>query len=331
MPTWRRGKYSGRASKRGRRTSIISAVVLPRVIGDPPVFGPVYSRSYISRFASRMRRKPTQAEREFKNFLLSLNGGVLRNRFKMQHVASGRWIIDFFFPEVRLGVEIDGSIHRTHAQKRRDRQKDKDCAHFDITLLRVTNSDVFGNKNALATKLRYGWHQAIRRHNGIIGKMPCWFDQGDAVVKESLQVRCRDCGHSAEIEGPVARSQRFRCSRCGGAGLIQQAGAAATPVGVPFVPQDPAGATSLPQPRRARRDAGPEPPRSRTSGATDPGCCASCGKLIPAARLDAVPGTRLCVVCAEDDSSGSPNRRVSEPWGSRDDWNKDKASWKRTH
>jgi very-short-patch-repair endonuclease len=80
-----------------------------------------------------MRRKPTQAEREFKNFLLSLNDGALRNRFKVQHVASGRWIIDFFFPDVRLGVEIDGSVHRTHAQKRRDRQKDKDCARFDIT------------------------------------------------------------------------------------------------------------------------------------------------------------------------------------------------------
>ena len=331
MPTRRRGKYSGRASKRGLRTSTISGMVLPRVVGDPPVFGPVYPRSYISRFASRMRRKPTQAEREFKNFLLSLNDGALRNRFKVQHVASGRWIIDFFFPDVRLGVEIDGSVHRTHAQKRRDRQKDKDCARFDITLLRVTNSDVFGDKNTLANKLRYGWREAMRRNNKIIGKMPCWFSQGVAVVKKSLQVRCRDCGHSAKIEEPVARSQRFRCSRCGGAGLIQEAGEGATSAGVPFVPQNPAGATALPQARRARRGVGPEQPRSQPSGATERGYCASCGKPIPAARLDAVPGTRLCAICAEGDPSGSPNRRVSEPWGSRDAWKRDKASWKRTH
>jgi very-short-patch-repair endonuclease len=231
-----------------------------------------------------MRRRPTQAEREFKNFLLSLNGGVLRNRFKMQHVASGRWIIDFFFPEVRLGVEIDGSVHRAHVQKRRDRQKEKDCARFDITLLRVTNSDVFGDKNALANKLRSGWREAMRRNNKIIGQMLCWFDQGDAIVKKSLQVKCRDCSHSAEIEGPVARSQRFRCSRCGGAGLIQEAGVGATSAGVNSVPQDPAGATALSQATRARRGVGAERPRSRPSGATECGYCARCGKLIPATR-----------------------------------------------
>ena len=331
MPTRRRGKYSGRASKRGLRTFTTSAVVLPRVIGDPSVFGPFYSRSYISRFASRMRRKPTQAERQFKNFLLSLNGGVLRDKFKMQHVASGRWILDFFFPDIRLGVEIDGSVHRTHAQKRRDRQKDEDCARFDITLLRVTNSDVFGNKNALASKLRHGWREAMRRNNKIIGKMPYWLDQGGAVMKKSLQVRCQDCGHSAEIEEPVAPSKRFRCSRCGGAGLIQEAGAGATSAGAPFVPQNPAGATAPPQARRARRSVAPEPPKSRPSAATERGSCARCGKLIPAARLDAVPGTKLCVDCAEDDPSGAPNRRVSEPWGSRDAWKRDKAGWKRTH
>jgi very-short-patch-repair endonuclease len=330
MPARRRGKYSGKASKRGLRTSTICGVVLPRVFGEPSVFDPVYPRSYISRCARRMRRKPTRAEREFKNFLLSLNGGALRNRFRTQHVASGCWIIDFFFPDVRLGIEIDGNVHRTHAQKRLDRQKEEDCARFDITLLRIKNSDVFGDQKALVDKLRNGWREAMRRDNKIIGKVLHWRLHGDTVVNETLEVRCGDCGHSAAVENPVARSRRFRCSRCGGVGFIQEAGGAA-PAGLPFVSQNPASATDPPEARRARRGVSPEQPKPQRSDAIEGGYCAGCGKMIPAARLAAVPGTRLCVSCAEDDPCGSPSRSVSEPWGSRDAWKRDKASWKRTH
>ena len=116
-----------------------------------------------------MRHKPTKAERKFERFLLSLNGGALRGRFVMQHVASGSWIIDFFFPEIRLGIEVDGGIHQTPDQIIRDRQKEKDCARFDITLLRVTNYEVFGNEDQLVEKLRARWRQALIRKNKVIG------------------------------------------------------------------------------------------------------------------------------------------------------------------
>jgi len=70
---------------------------------------------------------------------------------------------------VRLGIEIDGAIHRTPDQIKRDRQKESDCARFDITLIRVTNSEVFGNRERLTTKLRDGWKQALGRKNKVIG------------------------------------------------------------------------------------------------------------------------------------------------------------------
>jgi hypothetical protein len=171
----------------------------------------------------------------------------------------------------------------------------------------------------------------MRRDNKIIGKVLHWTTQGDTIVNESLEVRCGDCGHSARLEKPVARSRRFRCSRCGGVGFIQEAGGAAPPADLSFVSQNPGGTTGPPQARRARRGVGPEEPRPPSSGAIGRRYCASCGKMIPADRLSAVPGTRLCVVCAENDPCGSPNRSVSEPWGSRDAWKGDKASWKRTH
>ncbi len=58
--------------------------------------------------------------------------------------------------------------------------------------------------------------------------------------------------------------------------------------------------------------------------------CSSCGEQIPTARLEAIPGTTLCVNCASKEPAGSQNRVISETWGTRDDWNKDRTSWKST-
>jgi len=102
--------------------------------------------------------------------LSTVNGGALKGRFVREHVVSGKWIVDFFVPEVRLAIEVDGSIHRQDSQRKRDHWKDEDCARFDITIVRVTNSEVFGDRDFLLQKLRQGWREAKLRPNRIIGK-----------------------------------------------------------------------------------------------------------------------------------------------------------------
>jgi very-short-patch-repair endonuclease len=129
-----------------------------------------YSKCHIRVFADWLRENPTPEEAAFEKFLLKLNGGVLRGMFKSQHMISGKWIVDFFFPKIRLTVEIDGPIHQEPEQMERDREKEEDCARFDITLIRITNEEVRGNKDALTQKLRDGWRQALNRENKIIGK-----------------------------------------------------------------------------------------------------------------------------------------------------------------
>ena len=48
--------------------------------------------------------------------------------------------------------------------------KDQDAERFDITVLRLTNGEVAGNKEILTQKLRNAWRAAINRENKIIGK-----------------------------------------------------------------------------------------------------------------------------------------------------------------
>ena len=127
------------------------------------------NRSKILKYSERRRRRPTYAEAELERILNRLNGGVLRGKFKREHPVSGKWIVDFFFPEIRLAIEVDGAIHLTKGQLERDQQKDDDCAKLDITVLRLTNRDIAGNRNALVAKLRAGWRKALDRENRTIG------------------------------------------------------------------------------------------------------------------------------------------------------------------
>lgn len=142
----------------------------PLVVDEPLGLGSNYRKSYIRQHADQMRCRPTPAEHRMKLILNGVNDGALRGSFESQHVVSGKWIVDFFFPKVRLAIEIDGSIHNSEVQKGLDLEKDRDCARFDITVLRITNEEVFGDCDALVERLREGWRQALRRENLFVGK-----------------------------------------------------------------------------------------------------------------------------------------------------------------
>ena len=169
----REAKKNKRSSKpvRKKQPSTATRVGVPiaRVVGEPTFFNETWKRSKILEFAHYRRANPTPAEAELTRILSALNNGVLRGKFIREHVISGRWIVDFFFPEIRLAIEVDGSIHLTRHQLRKDKLKDADCVKFDITILRITNSEVFGRRDRLIEKLRFGWRQALSRQNRLIG------------------------------------------------------------------------------------------------------------------------------------------------------------------
>lgn len=146
-----------------------SGVGYPTVVGEAQFSAGARPRSHIHWFADRRRRNPTPAERALGEVLNHLNNGVLRGRFRREHAVSGKWIVDFFFPEIRLAIEVDGSVHLRRDQQKRDRLKDADCARFDVTVLRLRNHEVFGSRERLIRKLRDAWLKAKRRRNHIVG------------------------------------------------------------------------------------------------------------------------------------------------------------------
>ena len=59
------------------------------------------------------------------------------------------------------------------------------------------------------------------------------------------------------------------------------------------------------------------------------GYCISCGIQIDPRRLKEVPDTKLCIDCASD--LPFKKHRIHEPLGTREDFKKDRSSWKKTN
>jgi very-short-patch-repair endonuclease len=112
--------------------------------------------------ADERREHPTRAERTLAAILGGLNEGALDGRFRREWVCGGRWIVDFYFPEVRLGIEVDGGYHRSTVQRGWDLFKDGGLESAGVTVLRLTNEEVYGDRERLLGKLRQAWRTAVR-------------------------------------------------------------------------------------------------------------------------------------------------------------------------
>lgn len=62
-------------------------------------------------------------------------------RFRRQY-SVGAFVFDFYCPQIRFDVEVDGESHNRPAAKEYDRERDEQLKSIGITVLRVTNEDV---------------------------------------------------------------------------------------------------------------------------------------------------------------------------------------------
>ena len=139
------------------------------VIGDPPLsLFSIIRGSPTQRIAITRRKEYTHAEKRLEEILKSLNNGVLKGKFHRQWTFGGKWILDFFFYENRLGIEIDGCYHQSEKQRTKDKEKEEACYKFEITLIRLTNKEVSGDENILINKLRDGWRKANQKKKNKI-------------------------------------------------------------------------------------------------------------------------------------------------------------------
>jgi very-short-patch-repair endonuclease len=100
--------------------------------------------------AKRMRREPTPAEVALWK---ALRGEQVRGRkFRRQH-PMGRFIIDFYCPDLKLCIEVDGKHHAHGEQWERDRERTLFLSRGGFTIIRFTNEEVLTDLPTVVAKI----------------------------------------------------------------------------------------------------------------------------------------------------------------------------------
>ena len=120
-----------------------------------------YKRSDPAKFnkAAEMRNNPTRAEARMYEILYSeVVPKYPEYIFYRQSVQFG-YILDFYCPRLRLGIEVDGSMH--DEQREYDYYRDNNLARHGIEICRFSNDEVLYNPQETADKI----YQTLKEKN----------------------------------------------------------------------------------------------------------------------------------------------------------------------
>jgi len=87
-----------------------------------------------------------------------------RPRFQRQKMI-GQHIVDFYCPEARLAIELDGSQHYTEEKRKADDLRTREIQKYKVQMIRFTNTDVMNHFTSVCETI----HQEV---NGRLKKPP---------------------------------------------------------------------------------------------------------------------------------------------------------------
>jgi cyclase len=93
---------------------------------------PIFARAEV------LRKNPTHEEILLWQFL---RGNQLGIRFKRQHPV-WLYIADFYCHELKLIIEVDGSVHNVKEVMENDIKREEDIKSFGIKLIRFKNDEI---------------------------------------------------------------------------------------------------------------------------------------------------------------------------------------------
>ena len=116
----------------------------------------IHSLPELHTFRTELRKQLTPAEARFWTIVKSskLDG----RKFRRQH-SVGRYILDFYCPAERLGIELDGNVHFHEAAREYDYERKLFLEYFGIKIIRFENKLVFDDEDFVVRNIQYwfGW------------------------------------------------------------------------------------------------------------------------------------------------------------------------------
>lgn len=92
--------------------------------------------------AREFRKNMTPSEKTLWIFLRRKS--ILGYSFRRQFLIAG-FIIDFYCPKLKLGIEVDGDIHNEKNNQIHDKNRELILKQYGITILRIKNHEIQNN------------------------------------------------------------------------------------------------------------------------------------------------------------------------------------------
>ena len=77
---------------------------------------------------------------------------IMGIKFRRQY-SIGAFVVDFYSPELKLAIEVDGDSHMRQSAQEYDRERQSFIEQFGICFLRFTNNDVYKNLNGVVLRI----------------------------------------------------------------------------------------------------------------------------------------------------------------------------------
>lgn len=98
-----------------------------------------------------LRHNPTDAEKQLWNYLRNKR---FQNLKFFRQYGIGHYIADFYCPEARIVVEVDGGQHLSEKGKAYDKEREKFFFALGIKTLRFTNENVLANIESVIGRIQ---------------------------------------------------------------------------------------------------------------------------------------------------------------------------------
>jgi len=111
----------------------------------------IYNKIELKNVRRKLRKEQTYAEKIAWMVLRDRNyfGCKFRRQFSVD-----KYVIDFYSPELKLAIELDGSVHNEPDQKLYDIERQKFLESIGITFLRFTNEEFVDNGDYAVNKIK---------------------------------------------------------------------------------------------------------------------------------------------------------------------------------
>ena len=106
----------------------------------------------------RLRKNATDAEQKLWSILRSRRMASLK--FFRQY-SVGPYILDFYCPELRLAIEVDGGQHADVYGQQHDAHRDRYLKELNIRVIRFWNNDVLQNIEGVGQKIK----EEVEKHS----------------------------------------------------------------------------------------------------------------------------------------------------------------------